>query len=207
MADGRNHVPCCIQEKVPDICQDVCRGEYTVITENIKTHFSCQSFTEQTLACIVEGIGNCLHKYVHPNVNNICNIPITELLPSTPNDVEVEAISQKSLKVSWSAPSANHATVTSYQVLLRALRSFDAHLIDPSESSGNTLKLDYDNRTVDHNTNYTIFNDLTPFTMYEVTVTAVNKHGTSLPSYALRYFETFNCASLYLTENFPEHSH
>lgn len=57
MADGRNHVPCCIQENVPDICQDVCRGEYTIITDNIKTHFSCSAYTEQTLACIVEGIG------------------------------------------------------------------------------------------------------------------------------------------------------
>lgn len=57
MADGRNHVPCCIKEKVPDICTDICRGEYTVITDNIKTHFSCSSYTEQTLACIVEGIG------------------------------------------------------------------------------------------------------------------------------------------------------
>lgn len=57
MADGRNHVPCCIQERVPDICQDVCRGEYTAITDNIKTHFSCSAYTEQTLACITEGIG------------------------------------------------------------------------------------------------------------------------------------------------------
>lgn len=55
--DGRNHVPCCVQEGVPDICQDVCRGEYTMITDNIKTHFSCSAYTEQTLACIVEGIG------------------------------------------------------------------------------------------------------------------------------------------------------
>lgn len=58
LSDGRNHVPCCMEEKVPDICQDVCRGEYTIITDNIKTHFSCAAYTEQTLACIVEGIGN-----------------------------------------------------------------------------------------------------------------------------------------------------
>lgn len=50
-------MPCCIQEGVPDICRDVCRGEYTVITDNIKTHFSCSAYTEETLACIVEGIG------------------------------------------------------------------------------------------------------------------------------------------------------
>jgi len=55
--DGRNHVPCCIQEGIPDICQDVCQGEYTPITDNIKTMVSCSPYTEQTLACIVEGIG------------------------------------------------------------------------------------------------------------------------------------------------------
>uniref|UniRef100_A0A2A4J0V7 Domain of unknown function DB domain-containing protein n=1 Tax=Heliothis virescens TaxID=7102 RepID=A0A2A4J0V7_HELVI len=57
MADGRNHVPCCVQERVPDICQDVCRGEFTPVTDNIKTHYSCASYMEKTLACIVEGIG------------------------------------------------------------------------------------------------------------------------------------------------------
>lgn len=57
MADGRNHVPCCVQERVPDICQDVCRGEFTPVTDNIKTHYSCAAYMEKTLACIVEGIG------------------------------------------------------------------------------------------------------------------------------------------------------
>jgi hypothetical protein len=50
---------------VPDICQDVCRGEYTVITDNIKTHFSCSAYTEQTLACIVEGIGKNMFSSYH----------------------------------------------------------------------------------------------------------------------------------------------
>jgi hypothetical protein len=71
MADGRNHVPCCIQERVPDICQDVCRGEYTAITDNIKTHFSCSSYTEQTLACIVEGIGNASDTPLLPNLHSL----------------------------------------------------------------------------------------------------------------------------------------
>ena len=26
MADGRNHVPCCERNQVPDICQDMCIG-------------------------------------------------------------------------------------------------------------------------------------------------------------------------------------
>ncbi|XP_077284865.1 Ig-like and fibronectin type-III domain-containing protein 2 isoform X2 [Arctopsyche grandis] len=165
MADGRDHVPCCIQERVPDICQDVCRGEYTIITDNIKTHFSCSAYTEQTLACIVEGI---------------------ELLPSPPEDVEVEALSQKSFKISWSPPTANHPTVTNYRIVLKALRSFDAHLIDSSESSTPKQKTVNREELVSPDQNSTVLNDLSPFTMYEITVAAVNKHGSSLPSYALR---------------------
>lgn len=57
MADYRNHVPCCQEQNIPDLCQDVCRGEYTMITDNIKTHFSCSAYTEQTLTCIATGIG------------------------------------------------------------------------------------------------------------------------------------------------------
>lgn len=28
MADGRNHMPCCEKKQIPDVCQDMCRGEY-----------------------------------------------------------------------------------------------------------------------------------------------------------------------------------
>ena len=30
MAAGRNHVPCCEKALVPDVCQDMCVGTYTV---------------------------------------------------------------------------------------------------------------------------------------------------------------------------------
>ncbi|KAK4873942.1 hypothetical protein RN001_013302 [Aquatica leii] len=168
MADGRNHVPCCVQERIPDICQDVCKGEYTTITDNIKTHFSCASYTEQTLACIVEGI---------------------ELLPSPPENVEVEALTEKSLKVSWSLPVMNSESIIQYKVNISSLRSFDEHLIDPSEASSTksppvpTYSVHI---LVPSSQNQTILNDLTPFTMYEVTVTSINDHGSSLPSYSVR---------------------
>lgn len=57
MADGRNHVPCCERNQVPDICQDMCSGEYTVQTDDVRSHLACGSFTAPTLACIAEGIG------------------------------------------------------------------------------------------------------------------------------------------------------
>ncbi|KAJ3623708.1 hypothetical protein MTP99_017378 [Tenebrio molitor] len=165
MADGRNHVPCCIQERVPDICQDVCRGEYTAITDNIKTHFSCSSYTEQTLACIVEGI---------------------ELLPSPPQTVEVEALTEKSLKVSWSFPMSNSESVTNYAINVTSLRSFDEHLLESVSTPKPTITAHTIQVKVPPSENSTTLNNLNPFTMYEVTVTAVNTHGSSLPSYSVR---------------------
>ncbi|XP_063625703.1 Ig-like and fibronectin type-III domain-containing protein 1 isoform X1 [Cydia splendana] len=168
MADGRNHVPCCVQERVPDICQDVCRGEFTPVTDNIKTHYSCAAYMEKTLACIVEGI---------------------ELLPSPPEDVEVETLNEKQLNVSWNPPIENTDTVTEYIVNVTALRSFDAHLIDPSESSMKNTSVKM-SQPVTHrlpaNKTFLVLNDLLPFTMYEITVTSYNVHGSSLPSYAIR---------------------
>ncbi|XP_046969114.1 Ig-like and fibronectin type-III domain-containing protein 2 isoform X1 [Vanessa cardui] len=168
MADGRNHVPCCIQEHIPDICQDVCRGEYSPVTDNIKTHYSCAASMEKTLACIVEGI---------------------ELLPSPPEDVEVEPLNEKQLNVSWSPPTENAESVTEYIVNVTTLRSFDAHLIDPSESSlknvSNKMIQSFTYK-VPSNKTFLVLNDLLPFTMYEVTVTSYNIHGSSLPSYGIR---------------------
>ncbi|XP_012543960.1 Ig-like and fibronectin type-III domain-containing protein 1 isoform X2 [Bombyx mori] len=166
MADGRNHVPCCVQEHVPDICQDVCRGEFTPVTDNIKTHYSCASYMEKTLACIVEGI---------------------ELLPSPPEDVEVEPLNEKQLNVSWNPPVQNADTITEYIVNVTTLRSFDAHLIDPSESSirNNTVSKPITVK-VPASKSFLVLDDLLPFTMYEITVTSYNIHGSSLPSYAIR---------------------
>ena len=57
MADGRNHVPCCERNQVPDICQDMCIGDYTLQSDDVRTHLSCGAYTAPTLACIAEGIG------------------------------------------------------------------------------------------------------------------------------------------------------
>ena len=35
MAAGRNHVPCCEKAQVPDVCQDMCVGTYTVQARNL----------------------------------------------------------------------------------------------------------------------------------------------------------------------------
>ena len=60
MADGKNHVPCCERNNIPDICQDMGVGEYTEQTDDVRTHLSCGSFTAPTLACISEGVGKTI---------------------------------------------------------------------------------------------------------------------------------------------------
>ena len=57
MADGRDHLPCCLDQGIPSACSDLCRGEYTVQTDNIKSLFSCSAYTAPTLACIAVGVG------------------------------------------------------------------------------------------------------------------------------------------------------
>ncbi|KAG7312486.1 hypothetical protein JYU34_001998 [Plutella xylostella] len=165
MADGRNHVPCCVQERVPDICQDVCRGEFTPVTDNIKSHYSCAAYMEKTLACIVEGI---------------------ELLPSPPEDVEVEPLNEKQLNVTWNPPTENTDSISEYVVNVTTLRSFDSHLIDTEDSNATMRSIQSNTYKVQGNTTFLILNNLLPFTMYEITVTSYNLHGSSLPSYAVR---------------------
>lgn len=113
---------------------------------------------------------------------------ISELLPSPPEDVEVEPLNEKQLNVSWNPPTENVDSVTEYVVNVTALRSFDAHLIDPSESSlrNSTTKMSSVTYKVPSNKKFLVLNNLLPFTMYEITVTSYNIHGSSLPSYGIR---------------------
>ncbi|KAJ1522116.1 hypothetical protein ONE63_002427 [Megalurothrips usitatus] len=171
MADGRNHVPCCVDAGVPDICRDVCRGEYTVITDNIKTHFSCSRYTEQTLACIAQGV---------------------EILPSRPERVSVESVSMTTLKVSWRPPLHTNGALTDYVVNLTSLRTFDDRPLE--RAPGVTDRPDSQSIVMPHAVQIKVpasdlsaeVKGLTAFTMYEVSVTAHNKHGSSLPSDAIR---------------------
>lgn len=103
--------------------------------------------------------------------------------------MEVETLSEKQLNVTWNPPVENTDTVTQYIVNVTALRSFDAHLIDPSESSirNSTVKMSQPvTHKVPANKTFMVLNDLLPFTMYEITVTSYNVHGSSLPTYAVR---------------------
>ena len=56
---GRNHVPCCERAGVPDVCQDMCTGSYTVQTDDARSQISCAAYTAPTLVCIAEGVSKC----------------------------------------------------------------------------------------------------------------------------------------------------
>lgn len=96
-------------------------------------------------------------------------------------------------------PLSNHATITEYQIDIKTLRSFDAHLIDPTDSS-TPQKPNVRIEMVSPDKNTTIINGLTPYTMYEVTVSALNIHGSSLPSIANRLY--FKCVSVVMIRFF-----
>lgn len=157
MADGRNHQPCCVKADVPDICQDMCMGEYSPYTDLAKSRVSCVKHTVPTLKCILQGI---------------------QYLPSEPENVVVEPLNERSLQVTWTRPEHLGDTVTGYVINVTALHSFDTDdVVNMTAALSVTVSGDLDSA---------IINDLHPFTMYTITVTALNAHGSSVPSYRLR---------------------
>lgn len=158
MADGRNHVACCDSKKVPDLCQDMCRGEYTPFTDLLKSRVSCVAHTLPALQCILDGVKN---------------------IPSQPENIEVNAISDRALNVSWSPPQKLAHTVKYYQINVTALVTFDQDALANDTSSLISISLSGD-------LNSTVINNLKPMTMYTVVVTAHNDHGESQPTQRLR---------------------
>ncbi|XP_063860088.1 Ig-like and fibronectin type-III domain-containing protein 2 isoform X4 [Scylla paramamosain] len=172
MADMRNHVPCCDKQGVPDICQDLCRGEYTMQEDRIQSHFSCTSYTEATLMCISEGI---------------------EIIPSAPGSPSVEVLGPNSIQVRWEPPPPGTPEPEHYLIQYTTITRFDP----PVDVVGNVTNTtdDSDDQlpqpkrvTVKVAATQTeaVVNSLTPMTWYEVSVVSENMHGTSLPSYNLR---------------------
>lgn len=154
MADGRNHMSCCEKKKIPDLCQDMCRGEYTPFTDQLRSRISCAAHTIPGLECILEGI---------------------QKIPSPPTAIYVEPINEKSLQISWQRPENLADTVKNYKINLTILQSFDEDYL--ANNTASTISV-----TVPAELNTTTINNLQPFTMYSVFVTSENEYGSSLPS-------------------------
>ncbi|BFF96530.1 Ig-like and fibronectin type-III domain-containing protein 2 [Drosophila madeirensis] len=169
MADGRNHVPCCVDKQIPDLCQDMCRGEYTPFTDRLKTRVSCVQHTLSGLQCILKGV---------------------QLIPSMPIFVIIENVSETSVSIGWMAPEKLTDRVSSYTVNVTTLHSFDEDELSgemvhrTAADSGESVAL----HNVPANQTQLKLDALTPLTMYAVIVTAVNEFGSSLPSERLRFF-------------------
>ncbi|XP_058124562.1 Ig-like and fibronectin type-III domain-containing protein 1 [Anopheles ziemanni] len=161
MADGRNHVPCCVEKGIPDLCQDMCRGEYTPFTDLLKSRVSCVQHTLPGLQCILDNI---------------------QRLPSEPQSVSVEPLTERSLQVSWMAPEKLGGSVKFYQLNATRLHAFDQDALANATDAKDglvTLQVSADQTTA-------VLSNLMPFTMYTVTVSAHNDHGSSLPSMRIR---------------------
>lgn len=65
---------------------------------------------------------------------SLCVIFCPEILPSRPENLEVEALTEKSLKVSWTQSSQNPESIVSYVVNVTQLRSFDEDTELPDDS-------------------------------------------------------------------------
>lgn len=157
MADGRNHVPCCERKKIPDICQDMCQGEYTPFTDYLKSRVSCVAHTLPGLQCILEGI---------------------QTIPSEPRYVTVLPLNERSVQVSWGTPEKLGKTVTTYRINVTRLNSFDEDKLATEDAVFSI--------TVPGSVNSTVVNDLEPYSMYSITVMSQNEHGSSLPSLRIR---------------------
>ena len=185
MADGRNHVPCCERNQVPDVCQDMCVGQYTMQTDDVRTHLSCGSFTAPTLACIAEGIGKILKRITSTFFNTFSIFPDT--LPSRPAVLDAENVTDTSFILRWSHDQNSVNPVTHYKINVTLV----ADLKHPEETKDH-INASY-NEAFETKTyqaegklrKYALKN-LRPFGLYNVTMVSENSLGQSLPSYTLR---------------------
>ena len=69
ISDGRNHLPCCKRQNVPQLCQPSCTGKYTLV--KALDHAICHEHSKTVLFCIAEGI---------------------EVLPKQPQDITAETV-------------------------------------------------------------------------------------------------------------------
>ncbi len=135
----------------------MCQGEYTPFTDLIRSRVSCIAHTLPALQCILEGV---------------------QKIPSEPESVYVEALNEKSLQVSWSPPAKLADKVKTYSINVTTLHTFDQDALSNITSEISV--------TVSKDLDSAVINDLKPFTMYVITVTANNEHGSSLPSMRVR---------------------
>lgn len=188
LADGRDHMPCCRKQNIPETCRPVCVGNFSLTT--VLDHFTCMHYTAPVLACIAEGV---------------------QILPPPVDDITVDPVSSTSVNVSWSLPrpASKAALIESIQVNVTQLHTFDGVgvRLAPEKASGDGsgnsgkgsesdgggsheeppslygLQMRY---SVAGNESFFLIPDLKPYTMYEIQVKSINRAGSSLSSNPVR---------------------
>ena len=165
MADGRDHQPCCAAAGVPPACRDMCRGEYTVVTDHLRSQFDCSRHLRPTLACISEGL---------------------RALPRRPTQLVVEPVNDTALLVYWASPA--QPTHTTFQVNVTFLHKLQSvySLYDSVRPGGEGEHAATILLTLPTNQTRVEVAGLKVFSLYTVSVLAENLEGRSLPSYSVR---------------------
>ncbi|XP_048248663.1 Ig-like and fibronectin type-III domain-containing protein 1 [Haliotis rufescens] len=91
LAGGRNHTPCCMSNKVPDVCLGLCSGSPPPLSWN---HTHCVLHMHIINACVQQGYSN---------------------LPSAPRFVALKSVTSSTAEIEWSAPLGS-AVVKNYLV-------------------------------------------------------------------------------------------
>ncbi|RWS04782.1 Ig-like and fibronectin type-III domain-containing protein C25G4.10-like protein, partial [Dinothrombium tinctorium] len=166
LADGRNHMPCCQKQNIPAACRPVCVGNFSLST--VADHFICMDYAAPILACIAEGV---------------------QTLPPQPKNVIVEPISKSELLVRWDVVESLKHLIDGFEINVTQLHSFDQSGIVMSNNAENATPsmfgLEMRFKVNANATEYRI-TSLKPYTMYEITMNAFNKMGTSLTTNAIR---------------------
>ncbi|KAI1291848.1 Ig-like and fibronectin type-III domain-containing protein 2 [Halotydeus destructor] len=170
LADGRNHMPCCKRQNIPETCQPVCVGNFSLAT--VLDHFTCMDYSAPVLACIAEGVMT---------------------LPPQPKEVNVEPVSSSELRISWKHADQGAHLIDMYQVNVTQLHSFDeaglslvARLERPDTSQEPSLYGLLLRFNILANRTELSVTDLKPYTMYQIDMIASNRMGASLPSDSIR---------------------
>ncbi|RWS23337.1 Ig-like and fibronectin type-III domain-containing protein C25G4.10, partial [Leptotrombidium deliense] len=164
LSDGRNHMPCCKKQNVPNVCLPTCIGEYTLST--IYEHVTCLQYSAPVLSCIAEGV---------------------ESLPPPPEDITAEPLSQTEIKILWKLPK-NIKLIDHYLLNVSELLTIDEmentrKLVDTKLTTKELMK-----KSIKISANRTEYflKDLKPQTMYEIVMISVNKIGKSVATNVLR---------------------
>ena len=60
MADGKNHMPCCFNDGIPESCSNLCKGNFRPGIDSIAVSTFCKKYIPPTLSCIALGRGKLL---------------------------------------------------------------------------------------------------------------------------------------------------